>query len=165
MLNSGNNCQFWPRMIWKFDGSSWKTIVHPFYATSSFARHFVAISKFRLESQSGNAQFGDYLVPFDLEIWVVTLKHNKASLLCHFKLCASFCSHHSIKTRVTVRKRPNRVKISGFWYVFFQRLRFGILWWHGEFLSGSVILAEHLLLPFNTIRMRSSQSHSGWVAW
>ena len=35
-----------------------KTIGHLFYATSSFVHHFVAIGDFKLELQSGNAQFG-----------------------------------------------------------------------------------------------------------
>ena len=35
-----------------------KTIGHLFYATSSFVHHFVAIGEFKLELQSGNAQFG-----------------------------------------------------------------------------------------------------------
>ena len=50
----------------------------------------------------------------DLEIWQMTLKNNRAPLLCYFKLCASFCSHQWIKTRVTVQKRPIWVKISDF---------------------------------------------------
>ena len=42
----------------KFDGWHWKTIGHLFYATSSFVQHFVPIGEFKLELQSGNAQFG-----------------------------------------------------------------------------------------------------------
>ena len=38
--------------------SQLKTIGHLFYATSSFVHHFVAIGEFKLELQSGNAQFG-----------------------------------------------------------------------------------------------------------
>ena len=34
------------------------TIGHLFYATSSFVHHFIAIGDFKLELQSGNAQFG-----------------------------------------------------------------------------------------------------------
>ena len=47
----------------------------------------------------------------DLEIWQMTLKNNMASLLCCFKLCASFHSHRWIQTKVTVWKRSIRVKI------------------------------------------------------
>ena len=48
----------------KFNGWSWKTIGHPFYATSSFVQHFVAIGEFTLELQSGNAQSGSNLTIF-----------------------------------------------------------------------------------------------------
>ena len=48
----------------------------------SFVHHFKAISEFKLELQSGNAQFGSklaiFFVPCDLEIWWMTL--NKANL-------------------------------------------------------------------------------------
>ena len=49
---------FFSRVTLKFDVWPWKTIGHLFYATSSFAHHFVAIGYFKLELQSGNAQFG-----------------------------------------------------------------------------------------------------------
>ena len=42
----------------KFDGWPWKTIGHLFYTTSSFVYHFIPIGEFKLELQSGNAQFG-----------------------------------------------------------------------------------------------------------
>ena len=49
---------FFSRVTSKFDLWPWKTIRHLFYATSSFAHHFIAIGKFKLELQSGNAQSG-----------------------------------------------------------------------------------------------------------
>ena len=45
-------------MTLKLDGWHWKTIGHMFYAISSFVHHFVAIGEFKLNLQSGNAQFG-----------------------------------------------------------------------------------------------------------
>ena len=42
----------------KFDGWPWKTIGHLSFAVSSFLQHFIAIGEFKLELQSGNAQFG-----------------------------------------------------------------------------------------------------------
>ena len=45
-------------------------------------------------------------VPCDLKIWWMTLENNRASLLCCFKLCATFHSHRWIQTGVKVRKRP-----------------------------------------------------------
>ena len=41
----------------KFDGWPLKAIRHLFYATSSFVHHFIAISQFKLQLQSGNAKF------------------------------------------------------------------------------------------------------------
>ena len=45
-----------------------------------------------------------FFAPCDLEIWQMTLKNNRASLLCYFKLCAWFHCHMWIQTGVTVRK-------------------------------------------------------------
>ena len=50
-------------------------------------------------------QIRRFLEPCDFKIWQMTLKNNRAPLLCYFKLCASFCSHWWIQTGVTVRKR------------------------------------------------------------
>ena len=53
-------------------------------------------------------------VPCDLEIWWMTLENDRASLLCCFKLCATFHSHWWIQTGVTVRKHPFWVKFDDF---------------------------------------------------
>ena len=45
------------RVTLKFDGWPWKTKGHLFFAVSSFVQHFIAIGDFKLELQSGNAQF------------------------------------------------------------------------------------------------------------
>ena len=55
-----------------------------------------------------------FLEPFDLAIWRMTLKNNRAPLLCYFKLYASFHSHWRIQAGVTVRKGPIWVKIIDF---------------------------------------------------
>ena len=44
----------------------------------------------------------------------MTLKNNRAPLLCYFKLCVSFRSHWWIQTGVTVRKRPIWFKLNDF---------------------------------------------------
>ena len=46
------------RVTFKFDRWPWKTIGYLLYDTPSFVHHFVAIGEFKLELQSGNAQFG-----------------------------------------------------------------------------------------------------------
>ena len=56
-------------------------------------------------------KFWRFLEPCDLEIWCITLKNNRAPLLCYFKLYASFRSHWWIQAGVTVRKHPIWVKI------------------------------------------------------
>ena len=72
---------FWFPVTLKFDGWIWKTIGHLVYATSSFGHHFRTIGSFKLELQSGNAQFGsksaiflnwvpNYVtLAFDLWLW------------------------------------------------------------------------------------------------
>ena len=80
----------------------------------SFVHHFKAIREFKLELQSGNAQFGSKLPNF-CSVWPWNLKddlkNNRAPFLCYSKLCTSFQSHGWIQTEATVRKRSVRVKI------------------------------------------------------
>ena len=57
-------------------------------------------------------QIRQFLEPCDLEIWRMTLKNNRAPLLCYFKLCASFRSHLCIQIGVRVRKRLSWVLTS-----------------------------------------------------
>ena len=52
--------------------------------------------------------------PYDLEIWWVTSKNNRALFLCYVKLCRTFQSHGWIQTGGTVWKRPIWVKIGDF---------------------------------------------------
>ena len=59
-------------------------------------------------------KFDDFFEPCDLEIWRMTLKNNRAPLLCYFKLCAAFRTHWWIQTGVTVQKRPIWVKFDVF---------------------------------------------------
>ena len=44
----------------------------------------------------------------------MTYKIHRASLLCHFECCASFCSHLCIQAGVTVQKHSILVKIGEF---------------------------------------------------
>ena len=110
-LQSGNaqsgskSTIFFSRVTLKFNGWPSKT------------RQIWGIWKLRLAYSPETANLGQNrwcFVPCDLEIWWMTLKNNRASLLCCFKLCATFHSHLWIQTGVTVRKRPIRVKIDDF---------------------------------------------------
>ena len=57
-------------------------------------------------------QIRRFLEPCDLEIWRMTLKNNRAPLLCCFQLCAWFHCHMLIQTGVRVRKRLSWVLTS-----------------------------------------------------
>ena len=103
-------------MTLKFDGWPLEIKGHLFCITSIFVHHLKLLSEFKLELLSGNAQFGSnwtiFFVVCDLEIWWMTLKNNRAPLLCCFKLCASFHSDRWSQNKVTVRKCSIWVKIS-----------------------------------------------------
>ena len=62
-------------VTWKFDGWPWKTIGHLFFAVSSFVQHFIAISEFKLELQSENAQFGSRSMIFRA-VWPCNLTYD-----------------------------------------------------------------------------------------
>ena len=136
------------RVTLKFDGWPWKTIGHLSFAVSSFVQHFIAIGEFKLELLSGNAHLGQirrFLEPCDLEIWCMTLKNNRAPLLCYFKLYASFRSHRWIQAGVTVRKRPIWVKIDVFWAVW--PLQFDVWPWKtiGHLFYATSSFMHHLV--------------------
>ena len=106
----------------KFDGWPWKTIWHLFfflYFSQNFeeTRQIWGIWKLRPAYSPETPNLGQNrwcFVPCDLEIWWMTLENNRASLLCCFKLCATFHSHLWIQTGVAVRKRPIWVKFDNF---------------------------------------------------
>ena len=100
----GNFCPLWPL---EFDRWPRKTIEHLFYATSSCAHHFIAITEFILELQSVNAQFGSKsTILLAMWHWNLTdyLENNRASLLSNIKLHASFHNHMWIQIWVRVQK-------------------------------------------------------------
>ena len=102
----------------KFDRWPWKIIGYLFYATSSFVHCSVAICEFKLELESRNTRFGSICSFFglcDLEIWWLTLKNDRAPLLCYYQVfCALFCSHLWIQTEATVQKQ-SMVDIQPMW--------------------------------------------------
>ena len=83
---------FVSRVTLKFDGWSWKTKGHLFYAMLSFVHHFIAICEFKLKLQARNAQFGSKLAIFcpviHWNLWL-TFKNNREPLLC----CFNFVHH------------------------------------------------------------------------
>ena len=122
---------FLSRVTLKFDKMALKKIGHLFYATLSFVQHFKAIGKaigiFKLELQSGNAQFGSKLAIFcPAWLWKLTYDNNRASLLNYVKLCASFQIHWWSQTWVTAWKSSSRIKIGDF---FLSRVTLKIYLW------------------------------------
>ena len=88
-----------------------------FLPYNNITRQIWGIWKLRLAYSLETPNLGQNrwcFVPCDLEIWWMTLENNRASLLCCFKLCATFHSHWWIQTGVTVRKRPIWVKFDDF---------------------------------------------------
>ena len=63
------------RVTLKFDGWPWKTKGHLSFAVSSFVQHFIAIGEFKLELQSGNAQFGSNSTIFRA-VWPCNLTYD-----------------------------------------------------------------------------------------
>ena len=55
---------FLSRVTLKFDGWPWNTTGRLFYVVSSFVHHSIAIIEFKLDLQSGNAQFGSKSMVF-----------------------------------------------------------------------------------------------------
>ena len=107
--------KFLSHVTFKFDKWPWKTTGHLFSATSSFVHHFVTTGEFKLESQFGNAQFVlKSMISWVMWPWNLTddFENNRAPLLSHIKLCASFHHHMWIQTEVTIRKRLNWVLTS-----------------------------------------------------
>ena len=85
-----------------------------FKLCASFRSHWWIQSGVTVRKRPIWIKFDDLFEPCDLKIWRVTLKNNRAPLLCYFKPCASFCSHWWIQIGVTVRKRPIWVKFDDF---------------------------------------------------
>ena len=84
----------------KIDVWPWKRIGHLYYATSSSMHHFVAIGEFKLDLQSGNAQFGSksmiffsrVTLPFDAWPWktIGHLFYATSSFVHHFVAIGEF---------------------------------------------------------------------------
>ena len=93
----------------------------------------------------------------------MTLKNNRAPLLCCFKLCASFHSHQWIQAGVTVRKRQILVKIDNF----YSRVTLKFYWWPsktiGQLFYSIWSFVQHFLAigeVKNELQSRNAQSGS-----
>ena len=77
----------------------------------------------------------------------MTLKNNRASFPCHFKLRTSFDSHQSIQTGETIRRRPIRVKIGNFW----SRMTLKFDWWPWKTIGHLFYATSSFVHHFATI--------------
>ena len=81
---------FLSRVTLEFDGWPWKTIGHLFYNMSSLVHHFKDMGEFKMELQSGNAQFRSnrwFFFSCDLEFWLDSQSGNtqfasKSAIFC-----------------------------------------------------------------------------------
>ena len=98
----------------------------------------------------------------DLEIWRMTLKNNRAPLLCYFKLCASFHSHRWFQTWVTVRKRTIWVKFDDF--LSRVTLKFDVWPWKTTghlFFSTSSLLHHFVTIGVLKLELQSGNAQFG----
>ena len=92
--------------------NEWQAVSHTYIYNKANLRDLIAATGLVILLKLDlNHQF---FSPCDLEIWWMTLKNNRAPLLCYFKLFASFRSHWWIQTGVTVQKRVIWVDIDAF---------------------------------------------------
>ena len=86
---------YWvPRaMFFTWHGRPWSNPTS--YATSSFVHHFVAIGEFKLELQSGNAQFGSNSTIFRV-VWLCNLMYDLWKTIGHLFYATSSCVHHCV---------------------------------------------------------------------
>ena len=103
-------------MTVKFDGWTWNARGHIFSTIVRFVHHFRSFVELKLHWHFGNAQLRSNLSICPTWHWNLTdnLAKNRATILCHVKICASLRSHRWNQTGVTARKRSIRVKNGDF---------------------------------------------------
>ena len=109
-LSSGQNRRFFPcdLEIWQMTLKNNRVpLMYYFKLCASFHSHLWIQTWVTVQKRPIWVQIDDF--PCDLEIWLMTLKNNRAHLLCHIKLCVSFHHHMWIQTGVMVRKHLNWV--------------------------------------------------------
>ena len=105
MLNSGKNWRvFVPHdlEIWWMTLKNNRTpLLYYIKLCAAFQSHWHIQTWVTAWKPSSRVNIGDFFVPCDLENWRMTLKNNRALLLCSFNLCASFHSQWWIQTGVS----------------------------------------------------------------
>ena len=103
-----------------------------------------------------------FFEPCDLEILGMTLKNNRASLLCYFKLCVSFHTNWWFQIWVTVRKPPIWVKCDDF----FSRVTLKFDGWPWKtighlFYATSSFVQHFVLIGEFKLELQSGNAQSG----
>ena len=105
MLNSGQNWQLF-HPVWNLTDvfkNDRAPLLCYFKLCASYHSHRSIQTEVTVWIRPIWVKISDFL---SLEIWWMTLKNNRATLLCCFKLCASYHSHWSIQTEVS-QETPN----------------------------------------------------------
>ena len=138
------------RVTLKFDGWPWKTIGHLSFAVSSFVQHFIAIGEFKLELQSGNAQFGSHSTSF----WAgrVTLKFDvwPWKTIGHLYYATSSSLHHFVVIgEFKLELQSGNAQIGSKSTIFFSRvtLQFDVWPWKtiGHLFYSTSSFVHHLV--------------------
>ena len=106
----------------KYYGWSWKILRHLFHATSSFVHHFIAIGEFKLELQSGKAQFGSKL-KIDNFFSRVTSQFDRWpwKTIGHLFYATSTFVHHSVAIgEFKLELQPEKVQFGSKSTIFFS---------------------------------------------
>ena len=80
----------------KFDGWPWKTTGHLSYAVSSCVHHFITVSEFKLQLQSGKGQFGSKSMIFFCPVWPWNLTNDLGKTIEHLYYSTSSFVHHFV---------------------------------------------------------------------
>ena len=122
MLNSDKNCRVFVlhdlEIWWMTLKNNRAPLLYYIKLCAAFQSQWHIQTGVTVRKRSIRVKIGDFFfVPGDCENWRMTLKNNRAPLLCYVKLCASVQIHWGSQTRVTAWKRSSRVKIGDFFFV------------------------------------------------
>ena len=116
-----NRCFFSPcdfEMWWMISKNNRAPLLYYIQLCASFQIHRWTQTRLTVRKRSIPVESGDFLSRVTLKFDGCPSKNKREPLLYYIKLCASFQIHRCTQTRVTVRKRPIRVKIGDFFVVY-----------------------------------------------
>ena len=81
------------KIWWMTSKNNRTTLLYYIKLGASFQSHGLIQTGVTVRKRSIRDKIGDFFYPCDLATWQMTLKNNRAPLLCYFKLCASCHGH------------------------------------------------------------------------